>query len=78
MEITVLAFNHARDRLGFGERQVIVAADATVAEVVDALDPKLRNNLPALRVAVDESYSDWSTLLHDGQTVALIPPVSGG
>ena len=78
MTLTVLAFATARDRLGFSERQVDAPPAATPTQVVNELAPGLRDALPGLRVAVDEAYADWSTPLHDGQTVALIPPVSGG
>lgn len=78
MEITILAFAQARDHLGFSERQMAARDGATADEVLASLDATLREALPTMRVAVDEVYASWDTPLGDGQTLALIPPVSGG
>ena len=34
--------------------------------------------IDSLKVAVNESYVDFDTLLSDGDTVVFIPPVAGG
>jgi molybdopterin converting factor subunit 1 len=31
-----------------------------------------------LRVAVNDEFSDWRSLLADGDTVVFLPPVAGG
>lgn len=31
-----------------------------------------------LKVAVNDEFSDWQTLLADGDSVVFIPPVAGG
>ncbi len=33
---------------------------------------------PYIRIAVNEVYADAGFKLHDGDEVAIIPPVSGG
>ena len=40
--------------------------------------PQLRESLPSLAVAVNQQYSGTETILHSGDEIALLPPVSGG
>jgi molybdopterin converting factor small subunit len=76
--ITLLAFATARDLLGAGEQTVELHAPETPAQLVDRLWPGLRPRLSPARVAIDENYASWDTVLCPGQTLAIIPPVSGG
>jgi molybdopterin converting factor small subunit len=46
-------------------------------EKVRAMNKKKLKGLP-IRVAVNQSYVDENYRLHNEDTVALIPPVSGG
>ncbi|MEN9362386.1 MAG: molybdopterin converting factor subunit 1 [Verrucomicrobiota bacterium] len=39
---------------------------------------QLRPRSPAWRVAVNDSFAPWDSLLKDGDSIAFIPPVSGG
>lgn len=82
MQITVRLFAGLRDLVG--NEVVEEFADATVS--VSTLRDRLRDAYPALRpylgrvaIAVNEEYTpDLTQPLHDGDTVALIPPISGG
>lgn len=82
MHVTVRLFAGLRDLAG--SELVEEFADATVS--VSALRDRLRDAYPALRpylgrvaIAVNEEYTpDLTQPLHDGDTVALIPPISGG
>ena len=79
--ITVLYFAHLAERAGTREERIDVPGDATAGSVrkfVEDLHPKLVDALGACRVAVDEEFAADETVVHDGQTVAFIPPVSGG
>lgn len=81
MAITVLYFAHLSERAGTREERIDAPADATAASVrkfVIGLHPKLGDSLTGCRVAVDEEFVNDETPVHDGQTVAFIPPVSGG
>jgi len=40
--------------------------------------PQISQDLDNIMVAVNEEYVDTDHILKDGDTVALIPPVSGG
>lgn len=58
-----------------------MAEAATVARLVELLReryPELRDGQAGFRVAVNRQYADLAAPLHDGDEVALIPPVSGG
>jgi len=81
MRIHVLFFAAARDRAGTSETHVDLSDGATVDALFALLlvdRPALSDVLPACRAAVDEAFAPKSTLLSDGQTVAVLPPVSGG
>jgi molybdopterin converting factor small subunit len=51
---------------------------ATLLERVGDRYPALRARLPSLAVAVNLEYVARTCVLHAGDEVALIPPVSGG
>jgi len=82
MQITVRLFAGLRDLAG---SELVEEFDAPTVSV-SALRDRLRDAHPALRpflgrvaIAVNEEYSpDLTQPLHDGDTVALIPPISGG
>ncbi|HET7580703.1 MAG TPA: molybdopterin converting factor subunit 1 [Bacillales bacterium] len=52
----------------------------TVATLKEQLQQRYTEfpSLSGVMVAVNEQYADDQTEIHDGDTVALIPPVSGG
>lgn len=82
MEIRVLYFAVARDRAGgTSEERLELPAGATVAALAEALagrHPDLAALGGHLRYAVNEAFAGPADPLHDGDEVALIPPVSGG
>ena len=58
-----------------------VAEGSTVADLRSVLSeryPRLGGALPTMRFAVNEEFAVDDTVLHGGDAVALIPPVSGG
>lgn len=78
MTITLLTFAQARDVFGSSEQTLTLPDNTTAAQVLDSLRPGWRDALHGARPAIDEEYADWSQPLRDGQTLAVIPPVSGG
>ena len=76
MQVKILAFAQAADRLGFRERVVECAPEdsphAIIARFASGFTPA------NLRVAVDDEYSDWNQPIGEAREIALIPPVSGG
>jgi molybdopterin synthase catalytic subunit len=53
----------------------------TVRELVDGIItkyPRLRDHRGTMLLAVNEEFATSDQSLHDGDEVALLPPVSGG
>jgi molybdopterin synthase catalytic subunit/molybdopterin converting factor small subunit len=73
VRVTVRLFAGLRERAGWSQKEI--DAD-TVADVWEALE--LGNEPDGLLYAVNKEYASKETPLADGDTVALIPPVSGG
>jgi molybdopterin synthase catalytic subunit/molybdopterin converting factor small subunit len=71
--VVVRLFAGLRERAGWSQRELDVAS---VAEVWQALE--LGDEPEGLLYAVNREYADRGQELHDGDEVALIPPVSGG
>jgi len=81
MKLTILYFAHLAERTGTREETRDVPSGATAAalrELLAKAHPKLGDALKSCRVAVQEEFVADSTLLAEGNTVAFIPPVSGG
>ena len=81
MTITVKLFALLRDRAGTADATLDLPAGSDVAAAVARLAeriPALASMLPRTAVAVNREYVNRSTELHDGDELALIPPVSGG
>ena len=73
----------ARLREAIGEPRIVVELPegATIGGLRDRIGemhPIARAILPTVVFAVDEEYVDTEYRLHDGDHVAIIPPVSGG
>jgi molybdopterin synthase sulfur carrier subunit len=81
MKLKLLYFAHLAERAGARE-ETREFADGVIAgglrALVEQAHPKLAGALATCRIAVDEEFASDDTPLHDGQTVAFIPPVSGG
>lgn len=79
MRIKVLFFASARDAVGRSELTLELPERAAVESL--AVRPEfepLREQLPSIRFAVNEAFAPAGAILSDGDTVAVIPPVSGG
>lgn len=77
----VLAFARLRELLGFGERQVNVGDGTTLDELWDRLarDASGLDGLRAsTRFARNGALATGTTPVHDGDEIALLPPVGGG
>jgi molybdopterin converting factor subunit 1 len=81
MKCSVLLFAHLRESIGRDRLTIQLSDGATVADAVEQLSREheiIRTMQGRIAVAVDEKYQSANTKLHDGCTIALIPPVSGG
>ena len=81
MVVTVLLFAHLAETSGAERLSIDLPAGSTVADALDRLagtHPSIAAIRPILAVAVNERYAATDQILCDGDTLALIPPVSGG
>jgi molybdopterin synthase sulfur carrier subunit len=81
MTVRVLLFAGLRETCGCAETTMDVAAGSSARDCLDVLvqrHPGLERLRQGLVAAINESYADWDEQLSDGDTVAFIPPVSGG
>jgi len=77
----VKLFAVLRERAGRAQTVLEIPNGATVDTACEALRqqlPQVASYLGRVAFAVNQSYVDRSTILHDGDELAIIPPVSGG
>jgi molybdopterin synthase catalytic subunit len=81
MRVRLLFFGAARDAAGHSDMDFVLKQARTSAEAFE----EILNEFPALRrfgrsllFAVNEEYAKTDRELHDGDEVAIFPPVSGG
>jgi molybdopterin converting factor subunit 1 len=82
MKVTVLYFAALRDLAGRAEEELTLPdAAMTVKELGVELGrrvPGLTERMSHVRVARNEAFAGDAELVHDGDVIALIPPVAGG
>lgn len=80
MSIKVLIFAKLRDDLGVGQDTFDYVAQETADELFSRLQEKHSRTLSkqGVRVAINEGFASWTTLVTDNDEVAFIPPVAGG
>ena len=78
-QITLQYYAIFREQAGVNEEQIRTEA-LTPAELYRSVKSKYKFTLPeeAVKVAVNDAFSDWDVELKDGDTVLFIPPVAGG
>ncbi len=81
MNVQVLFFGVLKDLAGRASDSLRLGEGATISDLLghyEANIPRLKHYLPALATSVNREYAPRTTELHDGDEVALLPPVSGG
>jgi MoaE-MoaD fusion protein len=81
VRVQVLFFAVLRERLGIETEELELPPTATVATARAALagaHPEIAALLPRVQSAVNRSMVGETHTLHDGDELALIPPVAGG
>ena len=74
-------FARLREQAGFETESLEVAPGSTLADVYDNLrrsHAALEASRDSVRGAINQEFSDWDTVVAQGDEVAFIPPVSGG
>lgn len=76
--IDVLLFAHLKDEAGESRLQLELGP-VKVAALIDLLVKQYGlRSVDQVMVAINEVYAEADALVQPGDTVALIPPVSGG
>ncbi len=82
MTVVVLYFAALRELCGRAEERFDMPEQGSTVALLRGLllerHPALGPHLGSVRFAVNESFVDVAARLAPGDTVALIPPVSGG
>lgn len=81
MNIRVRLFSIAKDLAKMDELQLDMKDGAHVNDIYDylvAYNDSFMDHKEMFRVAVNNEYVEGDHGLHDGDEVAVIPPVSGG
>ncbi len=81
MRVEILFFAAARDGAGTSTGQLELPEGASVHAALALLVQRhaaLAGLRASLRLAVNEEFVQEAAVLHDGDRLALLPPVSGG
>jgi molybdopterin synthase catalytic subunit len=81
MQVTVLFFGLLKDLVGRPQEQLELPAGASLETVFQhyaSQYPRLREMADSVALARNQEFTSPDALLHDGDEVALMPPVSGG
>lgn len=79
--VSVLYFGTARDMAEKRKEEFSFPARASVGDLfreAEARHPGLARLRASTRIAIEETIVSGEVELHDGETVAILPPVAGG
>ena len=79
MKVNIKYFAAMREKAGVSE-ELIETNAKTAADLLTEMTEKHGFTLDAknLKVAVNEEYTPFSTVLNENDTIVFIPPVAGG
>jgi MoaE-MoaD fusion protein len=81
VQVRVLFFGLLTDVIGRRSDTVSLPQGSTVRELLAHYQsnfPRLNGLISSLAVSINQSYAPLNSALHEGDEVALLPPVSGG
>lgn len=81
MKIKILFFSSLKEKLGISSKEVEFNENLSISDLKIYLTnkyPNVKDIINNSMFAVNEQYVDNNYLLKDEDTVAIIPPVSGG
>lgn len=83
MQVKILAFGVLKDWLGSSAMSVVLPEGARVSDLLSQLaahkrGPSSSDPFRGIAVSVNAEYAQPAQVLHDGDEVGLLPPVSGG
>ena len=81
MKIRIFFFGILKDLAGREAKSLDLPDSSTLADLLAhyaACVPELSVHLPAIAMSINQEFAHPTDVLHDGDEVALLPPVSGG
>lgn len=81
MHVRVLFFGVLRDLSGKQSEEIELPEGALVRDLIvryESENRRLKESFASIALAVNQQYSGVDAKLHDGDEIALLPPVSGG
>ncbi|MGI8746582.1 MAG: molybdenum cofactor biosynthesis protein MoaE [Bryobacteraceae bacterium] len=81
MHVKVLFFGLLKDIVGRSEDRIEIGGEELLGELFDRYAgqfPRMRDMASSIVLACNRQFCDRSTMVHDGDEVAFLPPVSGG
>ena len=81
MNLQLLYFAQLREKIGAREDHLELPLGSSVSDLRQhllELYPQMKNTLDGVAIAVNLEYAEDERILLEGDSVALIPPVSGG
>jgi molybdopterin converting factor subunit 1 len=81
VRVKVLFFGRLKELTGQAEQFAELSSGASIESVFSSFAaryPKLQEYRSSLVASCNREFAGWSTVLHNGDEVAFLPPVSGG
>lgn len=80
MTVTLRCFSHVREAFGAASVALELPDGARAADVASRVRERLPEALRrlTLRVTINQRFVEADALVHDGDEVAVLPPVQGG
>lgn len=81
MHVKVLFFGLLKDITGLSEDRIEIGDNERLGDLFDRYAGRfkaMREAAPSIVLACNRQFCDRSTVVHDGDEVAFLPPVSGG
>jgi sulfur-carrier protein len=74
----VLFFAHLRDSVGAEEVQLNAAGKTVAMLKAEVSETYKLAKMDTVMTAINEEFAQDDEIIHEGDTIAFIPPVSGG
>ena len=80
MKINILVFGIVTDILGESSILLDIPTNITIEELKNILLNKYQklSSIHSFTFAINEEYADDTQIIYENDTIAIIPPVSGG
>jgi len=81
VRVKVLFFGRLKDIAGSPQESIELPAQANIESLFAYCAtryPELRQYRSSLVASCNQEFASWNTVLHAGDEVAFLPPVSGG